>query len=1217
MSATSRPLLRLPRSRVARIASALAALAVVAAGALGVAYAASAAGSAVDPGDAIKPVAAYTFDADSGTTVADSSGSGNDAAWNGTPAYVAGVSGRAASVSGGANYVKLPLVAGETDASSSFSYEFWMAERSRTSYGPIVSNQDFDVCNNAGLTLYNQATPGLLEACWGQTAGGTKEYVHGIQPNVLGSWHHIAVVVDRGANTMTFYVDGGKATAAPAGSITASTAFQSGLAFNIGGLSGSEADTGDGYIDAAIDDFAFFDQAIPAGQVAADYTATKPSVVSYTIAFDGNGAGGGSTTAQTLTSGQSVALSKNGFARAGYRFVGWATSASGPVAYTDGQTVSDLASAPGATVTLYAVWNRYRAAGDTVAPIVSYDFDGDSGSTVTDSSGNRFAGTWSGTPSYGAGIDGKAAYVNSPAGSTKGVNFLTLPLIAGRTDASASFSYVFWLNQTASSSDSPIVSNQDFTHCYNNGTTLYNTAGSPGVLRACFGRNGTSTAQNYLPQVSPTSVMGVWHQVAVVADRSAGTMTTYLDGVQTSRSTGLTSAFTLTSGYPFTVGAEGSGKDAGDGFVNAFVDDFDFYDTAVGAAQIQNDYRATRPDTGPATPGSTVPSGFVSDTFRAPEARAGATVTQRIAGLFNGGTATFTKTAGDAWLSVDAGGVVGGTAPASAPADPATITVEATDGKTTSQLTVEVPVIAAGAAPQLATATWNLWDAGSHVDDADYKDLAVIAANGLDVIGLQQDDGTVAERLAKALGWYAQTGDGVSLLSAYPLAAAPPSTRAAGALPATSATVDALGHDVRVWSVGLDRAGYGPESVCRGSAPDAAAVVAAEKASARFGQAQAVATAIAPEAAKAAATPVIVLSDLESPSSADWTAATSAAHCNAGAVAWPVPDLFTGAGLTDSFRAAHPDPAASAGATWSPIVTVDASTGGPEPQDRIDYIHYAGSSLRVLGSNTLVAGWPSPKNIPGNAWTSNHRAVVTTFAVGDAKAAPVVTVAKTTAVVQRGTHPTAADLLRLLGASSTTAGADLAIDTTAVDAGTVGDYPATVTATDPSDGLTSKPVAVTVRVVPAISVTLAHSSASFRLGRGETLTAARVTTALTPTLSVPGTVTVDLSAVPKGRAGSYPVTVTGTDAYGFTARADATVTITIAAGGGTGTTGPAGPTATPTTGPAASGSDPGRGPGLAGTGSDIAVPIVLAGLLIAAGAAAIGVRTAVARRRRP
>ncbi|HXR45659.1 MAG TPA: hypothetical protein VN759_12665, partial [Pseudolysinimonas sp.] len=124
-------------------------------------------------GAAISPVASYTFDGDSGATVVDASGNGNDASWKGSPAYVAGVSGKAAAVSGGANYIKLPLVSARTDAASSFSYEFWMSEQSRTSYGPIVSNQNFAACNNKGLTLYNQATAGVLEGCWGKTSGGT------------------------------------------------------------------------------------------------------------------------------------------------------------------------------------------------------------------------------------------------------------------------------------------------------------------------------------------------------------------------------------------------------------------------------------------------------------------------------------------------------------------------------------------------------------------------------------------------------------------------------------------------------------------------------------------------------------------------------------------------------------------------------------------------------------------------------------------------------------------------------------------------------------------------------------------------------------------------------------------------------------------------------------------------------------------------------------
>ncbi|MEO8222388.1 MAG: LamG-like jellyroll fold domain-containing protein [Specibacter sp.] len=219
--------------------------------------------------------------------------------------------------------------------------------------------------------------------------------------------------------------------------------------------------------------------------------------------------------------------------------MGWATSASGAVVDTDGQTVTDLSAAPGAT--------------------------------IEDSSGNGNSGTFSGTASYATLVSGNGAYVNSPNGSNKGVNFFKLPLIEGQTDASSSFSSVFWLNEAATSSGSPLVSNQDFAHCYNKGTTLYNTSGSPGILCACFGQNGASTAQNYLANVSTSSVIGAWHQVAVVADRTAGTMTTFVDGQQTARSTSLGSAFNLKNGFPFTVGAEGSGTDTLDGFVNATI----------------------------------------------------------------------------------------------------------------------------------------------------------------------------------------------------------------------------------------------------------------------------------------------------------------------------------------------------------------------------------------------------------------------------------------------------------------------------------------------------------------------------------------------------------------------------------------------------------------------------------------------------------------------
>lgn len=55
---------------------------------------------------------------------------------------------------------------------------------------------------------------------------------------------------------------------------------------------------------------------------------------------------------QTFTYDTAQALTANAFSRTGYTFAGWATSASGSVAYSNKQSVKNLATS--GTVTLYA-----------------------------------------------------------------------------------------------------------------------------------------------------------------------------------------------------------------------------------------------------------------------------------------------------------------------------------------------------------------------------------------------------------------------------------------------------------------------------------------------------------------------------------------------------------------------------------------------------------------------------------------------------------------------------------------------------------------------------------------------------------------------------------------------------------------------------------------------------------------------------------------------
>ena len=96
----------------------------------------------------------------------------------------------------------------------------------------------------------------------------------------------------------------------------------------------------------------------------------KWTPVTYTVSFNANG-GEGAMAAETLTYDTPWPLPPNAFTRSGYSFDGWATTAGGDVVYTDGQSVSNLATTQGANVELFAKW--------TVSTYtISYDLNGGS-----------------------------------------------------------------------------------------------------------------------------------------------------------------------------------------------------------------------------------------------------------------------------------------------------------------------------------------------------------------------------------------------------------------------------------------------------------------------------------------------------------------------------------------------------------------------------------------------------------------------------------------------------------------------------------------------------------------------------------------------------------------------------------------------------------------------------------------------------------------------
>lgn len=97
------------------------------------------------------------------------------------------------------------------------------------------------------------------------------------------------------------------------------------------------------------------------------------SGITYYVQFNGNESDSGVMFNQSFTYGESSPLNPNEFVRNGYRFLGWSTSRTATTAaYVDGASVTNLSAVSGATVTLYAVWEKdsftitYDANGGTI-----------------------------------------------------------------------------------------------------------------------------------------------------------------------------------------------------------------------------------------------------------------------------------------------------------------------------------------------------------------------------------------------------------------------------------------------------------------------------------------------------------------------------------------------------------------------------------------------------------------------------------------------------------------------------------------------------------------------------------------------------------------------------------------------------------------------------------------------------------------------------------
>jgi len=259
--------------------------------------------------------------------------------------------------------------------------------------------------------------------------------------------------------------------------------------------------------------------------------------------------------------------------------------------------------------------------------------------------------------------------------------------------------------------------------------------------------------------------------------------------------------------------------------------------------------------------------------------------------------------------------------------------------------------------------SFNLLVGGTQIAPLE-QTAKLIRESGADVVGIQEI-GKSGPKLAELTGLklFDQGGEDTGLLSRFPI----------------------IGHSANKWGAKLDVAGRGPLWLFNAHLP-ASPYQPYQLAGIPYGNApfvetstEAIAQALTARGANVgrmlmeigmamrAGGPILLTGDFNEPSHLDWTErAAKAKRCQIP-VAWPTSRAIVDAGLSDVYRAVHPDETKQPGHTWTP------RPSKREVHDRIDMIYARGLkpiSAKIIGESLDHA------DIVITPFPSDHRAVV-------------------------------------------------------------------------------------------------------------------------------------------------------------------------------------------------------------------------------------------------
>ena len=288
------------------------------------------------------------------------------------------------------------------------------------------------------------------------------------------------------------------------------------------------------------------------------------------------------------------------------------------------------------------------------------------------------------------------------------------------------------------------------------------------------------------------------------------------------------------------------------------------------------------------------------------------------------------------------------------------------------------PLLGVSEEVELKVMTFNVWYGGEQVSFA--QTAEVIRAANPDLIGVQEPDGNL-RLLADAAG-FSFVDEKRNIISRYPLF--DPDT-ATNKYPYTWVLVRP-GRIVAFANTHLTSTPFGPDLIREGQSKQE--VLATER-RVRMPEVQPYVKALA--ALIAQDIPVFFAGDFNTPSHLDWTKEAASARPDVRfEFEWPVTKMIADAGLRDSYREVHPDPAKKAGLTWTP--------GYPHPwvkqnelHERIDMIWSGGKTITL--ESKIIGELKNPTvDIAVEPYPSDHRAVVSTFRVVPARAPALIAV---------------------------------------------------------------------------------------------------------------------------------------------------------------------------------------------------------------------------------